>query len=94
MNNLSLKQIKKLSNFSIYEKILINEELLNKDKVILYELIMLFSNSKDSYVKELGYRMLILYSLQEKDYKILYKYAINSEYYPLSHLLSKCFLIT
>ncbi len=92
MSDLTLRKIRKIKNqkFSnLYEKLLVEKELSQKEKLKILEIALIFINSQDVLIKKFGYRIIVIYSNKYNDYVPLYEIAINQGLYPISHLIEK-----
>lgn len=92
MADLSLKIIEKTDFYEIYKKYITNHEITEKEFVKILACAICFINAKNKNVQKLGYRIILHYSLKNKNYKPLYEYAINNGLYPISNFIEKYFL--
>lgn len=83
MKNLTLKRLKNTNFIDLFQKLALNESLSESDYKKLLSLAIIFINQTDEYVKKLGYRIIVFYSNQTKNYKPLYDVAINIGLYPI-----------
>lgn len=87
MKGLTLRRLKKTNFGQLYKKLVIGETLTRKDYIKLLALAVIFINEKDPNIIKLGYRIIVLYCNQTKDYKPLYDIAINKGLYPIVKFL-------
>jgi len=85
--NLTIRDIRDSDIRNIYEKLILNQSLNDKEKIALLKLAIIFINENDIYVKNFGYRILLIYSNIYKEYKILYDIAINQGFIPISKFI-------
>lgn len=68
-----------------YYKLLKQEEFSNTELQKILELVIAFTNFENLDIRNLGYRLLLLYSKKTKDYKPLYEISINKGLIPIAH---------
>lgn len=87
MSDLSLRLIRN-TNFSVlYEKLIVGSDLSYKQQLNLLAIAIIFINSDDLFVKQLGYRIIVVFSNRYESYEPLYEIAINQGLYPISHFI-------
>lgn len=87
-NNLTIQDIKKTAFKNLYEKLLLNQELNQKEIIALLKLAIIFINEKEIYIKNFGYRILLIYSNAYKNYKALFDISINEGFIPVSKYIA------
>lgn len=87
-NNLTIQDIKKTEFKNLYEKLLLNQDLNQKEIVALLKLAIIFINEKEIYIKNFGYRILLIYSNIYKDYRALFDISINEGFIPVSKYIA------
>ncbi|MDK8506056.1 MAG: DEAD/DEAH box helicase [Corynebacterium amycolatum] len=93
IKRISLGQIKNKRNLrgSIFEKLyknlILGEQISEEEFEKLLEIGLVFMNAGDDAVQELGYRIILLYSISYKDYRPLYEVARAKEYMPIVEIL-------
>lgn len=76
------------SDFQVsYNKMLLNTELQEKEKLHLLKTAIYLLNFGDIDLQKLGYKIIVNYSIKSNDYKPLYDLAINKDYIPISKLI-------
>lgn len=84
MKDLTLKRLKNTNFEDLYKKLLIGGESLTKiEYKKLLSLAIIFINENDPNIFKLGYRIIVLYCNQTKNYKPLYDIAFNKGLYPI-----------
>jgi len=69
----------------LYENLFsISPELSDENKIKILRWALFFFNSEDEGVKRLGYRIIVRYSNQYKDYIPLYDISLNAGFIPIS----------
>lgn len=83
-NELSLKEVKSLGAFDLYQQLILGKKLTFDENVRFLEVAVIFFNSSDKNVRRLGYRMVLLYSIRTGDFVPLYDLSTNLGYFPIS----------
>lgn len=84
MKELTLTRIRHTSFHAIYKKLVLGIEMTPIEyKKMLSVAVLFINNGTDPDVIHLGYRILVLYSNQTKDYKPLYDIALNQGLIPI-----------
>lgn len=83
-NNLTIKCIRKTEFKNLYAKLIINQELSDKEKSVLLKLVVIFINEEEKHIKDFGYRVLLMYSNIHNDYKALFDISIHKGLIPVS----------
>lgn len=91
IEQLDLKNFRKKlkdSDFQVsYNKMLLNTELQENEKLHLLKTAIYLLNFGDIDLQKLGYKIIVNYSIKNNDYKPLYDLAINKDYIPISKLI-------
>lgn len=87
MKDLTLARLKNTSFPELYGDFLLNKDLNNNKYQKILSLATIFINSSDKYIKQLGYRIIIIYSNQTNDYKPLYEVSINLGIHPVAKFI-------
>lgn len=87
MKDLSIKRLKNTSFVNLYSDFILNRNMCSDKYIKILSLATIFLNSKDQYIKRLGYRMIIIYSNQTNDYRPLYEIAINLGIIPIAKFI-------
>jgi len=91
IEQLNLKDFRKNINDSdfqgSYNKMLLNLELEENEKLHLLKTAIYLLNFGDIDLQKLGYKIIVNYSIKYNDYKPLYDLAINKDYIPVSKLI-------
>lgn len=74
---------------NVYSSLLVSDEniLKDDDKIFLLKLAVIFLNYGDYSIGKLGYRIILRYSNQFKDYEPLYDVSINKGYIPVAKFI-------
>lgn len=91
-NDLTLSKIKKTSFESIYDCFIVGENLSKKQYESLLAIAICFTNAADVNVQHLGYRIIVDYCNQTKDYIPLYEIGINKGLYPVSKFIEQHYI--
>jgi superfamily II DNA or RNA helicase len=86
-NILTIKDIRKTKFNFLYEKLILNEKLNSSEINALLKLAIIFINEEEENIKNLGYRVLLIYSNLYQDYKVLFDIAINNGFIPISKFI-------
>ncbi|MFW6311614.1 MAG: DEAD/DEAH box helicase [Nanoarchaeota archaeon] len=93
MSDLTLRQLRNTNFSTLYKKLLTSSSLNNIEKEKILEIAILFLNSSNKTLQELGYRMVLRYSNKFKNYVPLYDVAINKGYIPITKFIENEILI-
>ncbi len=88
MSDLTLKILEKTEFKTIYKKLLLGK-CIKKDYTCLLSIAVIFLNSSDNNIVNLGYRIILLYTLQTKDYFPLYEVSLKNGFFPVTKLVEK-----
>jgi hypothetical protein len=89
MKPVTLKLIRKTEFLTLYNKLILREKLNDKEVEALLKIAVIFINSGDENIQELGYRMIVLYSNFFAEYEPLYDIALYKGYIPISKIIEK-----
>lgn len=88
-NDLTLRKLNNTNFVQAYEEFLLGKNM-NRDKYIrMLSIATLFINSEDENIKNLGYRIIVIYCNRTEDYKPLYDVAVNSGLIPVAHFIEE-----
>ena len=87
MKNLTLNRLKNTSFKCLYKKLIAEENLTENEKFKLLQLALVFYNSSDKDIKELGYRIIVIFSNRSHFYQPLYEIAVNDGLYPIAKFI-------
>lgn len=73
----------------LYRKFILDEEMQLKDKEKILEIATIFLNSENTYVQNLGYRIVLVFCNRTKDYRPLYEVAVNLGYIPVAKSIDR-----
>lgn len=88
MSDLTLKILEKTEFKTIYIKLLLGK-CIKKDYACLLSIAVIFLNSSDNNIVNLGYRIILLYTLHTKDYFPLYEVSLKNGFFPVTKLVEK-----
>ncbi|MEG0361774.1 MAG: DEAD/DEAH box helicase family protein [Longicatena sp.] len=80
--DITLRRIKNTQFPDLYKKFILNE-LNESDNIKLLSIAIIFLNSKNLLVNQLGYRIIVIYCNRAKDFKPLYEVALNKGFIPI-----------
>ncbi|WP_107942633.1 DEAD/DEAH box helicase [Metasolibacillus fluoroglycofenilyticus] len=90
MKDLTLNRLKNTNFKDLYKKLIVGGESLTQlEYRKLLSLGIIFINEKDHNIFKLGYRIIVFYCNQTKDYKPLYDFALNQGLYPIVKIIEK-----
>ena len=87
--DLTLAKIRNTDFASLYDRFIIGEKLSKRQYEILLAIAICFTNADDTNVQGLGYRIVVEYCNQRRDYIPLYEIAVNKGLYPVSKFIEK-----
>ena len=88
-NDLTLRKLNNTNFVQAYEEFLLGKNM-NRDKYIrMLAIATLFINSGDENIKNLGYRIIVIYCNRTEDYRPLYDVAVNSGLIPVAHFIEE-----
>ena len=90
--DLTLAKIRNTDFASLYDRFIIGEKLSNRQYEILLAIAICFTNADDTNVQGLGYRIVVEYCNQRRDYIPLYEIAVNKGLYPVSKFIEKHYI--
>ena len=82
--DLTLARVRNTDFPQLYKRFILDEELSLKNKEKVLAIATIFLNSKNTYVQNLGYRIVLIFCNRTKDYRPLYEVAINLGYIPVA----------
>ena len=71
----------------LYRKLITGTKIDDCERVALLKIAILLINSNNEQVRELGYRIIVLYGNLFADYEPLYDISINEGYMPIVKLI-------
>lgn len=83
MKGLTLARLRNTNFSDLYKKLALEQKLSKKEYEKLLSLAIIFINDPNSDISRLGYRMIVFYCNQLKNYKPLYDIALNSGLIPI-----------
>lgn len=89
MKRLTLNRLRNTDFDILYQKLIIGNHITETEYKKLLTLAIIFINEPDQNILKLGYRIIVLYCNQTKDYKPLYDIAINKGLYPIVKVIEK-----
>lgn len=89
MGELTIRRIKNTEFPTLYMKLLMNQELSVFEREQLLKIAIVLINSSNQHIKQLGYRIIVVYSNRFKDYVPLYEISLNQELYPISRFIEE-----
>ena len=90
--DLTLAKIRNTDFASLYDRFIIGEKLSKRQYEILLAIAICFTNADDTNVQGLGYRIVVEYCNQRRDYIPLYEIAVNKGLYPVSKFIEKHYI--
>lgn len=87
--DLTLARVRNTDFPQLYRKFLLDEELSFKDKEKILAIASIFLNSENTYVQNLGYRIVLVFCNRTKDYRPLYEVAVNLGYIPVAKSIDR-----
>ena len=84
MKELTIRRLKNTDFSSLYQKLLKTEVLNGFEQIKILQLAVVFINSNNDLIRKLGYRIVVLFSVQYECYAPLYEIALNLGLYPIS----------
>lgn len=91
-NNLTLKQIKGTIFKELYKKFLVEKNLSSKELETLLAIAVCFINTDNVDVQRFGYKIILEYCNESKNYGPLYEVSINSGLFPISKYIEDHFI--
>ena len=87
MKQITIRRLANTGFNSVYIDFLLNKNCDNKMIQLILSLAVVFINSSDKDIFELGYRIIVIYSNRYHDYKPLYDISINKGLIPISSFI-------
>ena len=75
-----------------YGKLIKGEDLTEEEKFYILKVALFFLNSKEESVERFGYRIILRYSNQFRDYQPLHDVALSREYIPIAKFAENKYL--
>lgn len=88
MIDLTLKRICNTTFANLYEDFLIEFDMNKTKYQKILSIAVVLINSDDKFVKQLGYRIIVIYCNQTLDYKPLYEISLNFGLIPITKFIS------
>lgn len=92
--DLTIKRLKNTNFPTLYKSFLLNKDMNNNTYFKMLSLATIFLNSSNDFIKQLGYRILIIYSNQTNDYKPLYEVSLNLGLIPVAKFVQERTTVT
>lgn len=93
-NELTIRKIRDTEIHGLYSKLLLKNYMSISEQEAILKLALVFINEDDKQVKDLGYRIILMYANNYQNYQILYDIAINNGLIPISKFIENKFLST
>ena len=90
--DLTLTKIKNTGFSSLYDKFIVGGTLNHKQYESLLAIAICFTNALDTNVQQLGYRIIVEYCNQTRNYIPLYEIAVNKGLYPVSKYIEQHYI--
>lgn len=87
--DLTLARVRNTDFPRLYRKFILDEEMHLKDKGKILAIATIFLNSENTYVQNLGYRIVLVFCNRTKDYRPLYEVAVNLGYIPVAKAIDR-----
>jgi len=87
--DLTLARVRNTDFPRLYRKFILDEEMHLKDKEKILAIATIFLNSENTYVQNLGYRIVLVFCNRTKDYRPLYEVAVNLGYIPVAKSIDR-----
>lgn len=87
--DLTLARVRNTDFPRLYRKFILDEEMHLKDKEKILTIATIFLNSENTYVQNLGYRIVLVFCNRTKDYRPLYEVAVNLGYIPVAKSIDR-----
>ncbi|MMZ52190.1 ski2-like helicase [compost metagenome] len=89
MKGLTLNRLRNTNFNDLFKNLAVGESLTQLEYKKLLSLAIIFINESDPNIFKLGYRIIVFYCNQTKDYKPLYDIALNKGLYPIVKTIEK-----
>ena len=90
-NKLTIRKIRDTEIHELYSKLLLKNTMSISEQEAILKLALVFINENDKQVKDLGYRIILMYANNFNNYQVLYDIAINSGLIPISKFIENHF---
>lgn len=87
MKKLTLERLKHTDFEILYEKFIVNKGLTNDELFKILQISVILINCTDKYIKELGYRIIVIFANKYRCYEPLYEIAMNEGMYPIAYFI-------
>ena len=87
--DLTLSKIRNTQFSKLYNDFIVGNTLNQKQYESILAIAICFTNAIDEHVQQLGYRIIVSYCNQTKNYTPLYEIAINKGLYPISKFIEQ-----
>lgn len=84
MSELTLKRIKNTRLEGLYQKLILGHILSDEEIERLLACAVVFLNQRAKEIRDLGFRIILLYSLKNYDYRPLYEVSLELGYMPIA----------
>lgn len=88
-NELTLRKLKKTVFPELYRRFIINDGITEVDTAKILAVAAYLINLSDDVLNRLGYRVIVEYCNQRKNYHALYDVAVNQGLYPISKFIEE-----
>lgn len=88
MSNITLRVLKNTDFPKLYRKIIQGEVITERERYYLLKLSVVFINDKVAHIRDLGYRIIVYFAINYKEYRPLFDVSINLGYYPVTYFSS------
>jgi hypothetical protein len=89
MKGLTLYRLRNTNFSTLFKNLALGDTLTQIEYEKLLSLAIIFINESDPHILKLGYRIIVFYCNQTKDYKPLYDIALNKGLYPIVKSIEK-----
>lgn len=89
MSILTLRVLRNMDFTALYRKLLLGMEMNISEKEAVLKIAVIFINTEEKNIKDLGYRIVVLYSNLTLDYEPLYDIALGQGYIPITKSIEK-----
>lgn len=88
-NHLSIRILNNTNFSDVYGDFLLNKNMNYRKYVSILSIATIFINSSNEIIRQLGYRIIVIYCNRTKDYKPLYEVSINKNLVPISQFIEE-----
>ncbi len=90
--DLTLSKLKNTNFSKLYDSFIIGQKLTHSQYESLLAIAICCINAEENHVQQLGYRLIVEYCNQTRNYVPLYEIAINSGLYPVSKFIEQHYI--